>query len=328
MELENRKWQVLGVLPFFCSVSLAQRVDYSVVYVPEESGTEFACITAQGDYVCIPIVERTKMGINWFSNKIIDISKDGGKIAYLSARNNSTNIFIKDLGKQGGSVQRTNRPAVIDFSYAPDGTKICFSEKRGKTNQIFLTDAENGYVCRQITSSAMDYSPIYSSDMTQIFFVRQENQGVSIWGYNVKNNFLSTYSSGMNPCPIPEEDAYICVRSNAEKQTEIWRINYNTGVEECIVSIPGKSFTSPSISPDGEWLLFVGSSKIESGDIQYWNTDIYASRLDGSSLTQLTYHAADDLSPIWSKDGKYIYFISQRGTAEGIANIWRMDFKF
>ena len=24
--------------------------------------------------------------------------------------------------------------------------------------------------------------------------------------------------------------------------------------------------------------------------------------------------------------GKYIYFISQRGNAEGIANIWRMNF--
>ena len=50
--------------------------------------------------------------------------------------------------------------------------------------------------------------------------------------------------------------------------------------------------------------------------------------MDGSEMTQLTYHAADDLSPIWSSDGKYIYFISQRGDAEGNANIWRMTFNY
>ena len=71
-----------------------------------------------------------------------------------------------------------------------------------------------------------------------------------------------------------------------------------------------------------------GGSKIESGSFKYWNTDIYACRTDGSNLTQLTYHAADDLSPIWSPDGKQIYFISQRGDAEGTANIWRMDFNY
>lgn len=319
------KYKVLGVFFLLYSPMYAQRVDYSVVYVPEEAGIEFTCITAQGDYVCMPLVERNKFGVNWFSNKILDISKDGQKMAYLSARNSSTNIFIKELGKQGGSIQRTNRLSVIDFNYSPDGTKICFSESRGKTNQIFLTDAENGYVCRQITSSSLDYSPVFSSDMSQIFFVRQESQGVSIWSHNVNNNFLSTYSTGMNPCPL-SSDTYICVRPNSEKQTEIWKINYKTGIEECIVSVPGKSFTSPIISPDGKWLAFVGASKIELGEIVYWNTDIYVSQLDGTSLTQLTYHAADDLSPVWSKDGKYIYFISQRGTAEGIANIWRMNF--
>ena len=41
-----------------------------------------------------------------------------------------------------------------------------------------------------------------------------------------------------------------------------------------------------------------------------------------------TYHAADDLSPVWSKDGRYIYFVSQRGNKEAKANIWRMTFNY
>ena len=104
--------------------------------------------------------------------------------------------------------------------------------------------------------------------------------------------------------------------------------NTETGVEECIVSHPEHNFSSPVVSPNGQWLLFVGSSKIESGTLVYYNTDLFVSKMDGTGFAQLTYHAADDLSPIWSKDGQYIYFISQRGSKEGKANIWRMKFNY
>lgn len=278
--------------------------------------------------VCMPEVRRTASGIGWFSNRILDISKDGTQIAYLSYRNNTTNIFIKDLAKQGASIQKTNRTAVMDFAYSPDGKNICFSEARGKTNQIFQTTADKGFICRQITSGNQDYSPIYSSDMSLIFFARQENNSTSLWSYHMQNNFLANYCPGMNPWPVKGEDAFICIRPNSAGNSEIWKVNYSTGVEECIVSQPGRDFTSPSISPDGKWLLFVGSSKIESGTIKYWNTDIFVSRLDGTEFTQLTYHAADDLSPVWSKDGRSIYFVSQRGSAEAKANIWHMTFEY
>lgn len=309
----------------FNSVS-AQQVDYSVVSVPEEAGIEFVQMTSPNDYVCMPIVKRNARNINWLSNRILDISTDGKNIAYLSFRNNATNIFIKALDKQGSSIQRTNRANILDFSYSPDGKYICFSEKRGKNNQIFQTHASNGYVCRQITNGNQDFSPIYSSDMKQIFFARQEMKGISIWSHNISNNFLSNYTNGMNPYPLAENNSFICTRLTADGRSEIWKINYETGVEECIVSDLEHSFTSPILSPDKQWILLVGSSKINAGTITYLNTDIYVARTDGSELSQITFHAADDLSPVWSKDGKYIYFISQRGNAEGIANVWRMNF--
>lgn len=314
---------VLGTLPLN-----AQNVDYSVVYVPEETNLHFKQITSASDYVCMPLVKRTKKSLNWLSNRIIDISVDGKKIAYLSYRNDKTNIFIKDLDNKGGSVQRTQRTAVLDFKYSPDGRNICFSETKGKTNQVFVTDAEKGYTCRQITNGNKDYTPVFSNDMQKIFFSRQETKDYSIWSYNIKENYLSSYSSGMNPCPVKGETAYLCVRFNNEGKGEIWKVNYDTGVEEYIISNPEKSFTTPIISPDGRWILFVGESKITTGDFTYLNTDLYVAKIDGTEVTQITYHAADDLSPVWSKDGKKIYFISQRGSKEGVANIWQIDFVY
>lgn len=327
--MQNIKYFVLGLsLLAICNCIKAQQVDYSIVSVPEESGIDFMQISTQSDYVCMPLVKRSQGRIEWLSNHILDISLDGNNIAYLSSRSNTTNIFIKELRKQGSSIQRTNRTGVLDFSYSPDGKFLCFSERRGKITQIFQTNANNGYVCRQITNGNQDYSPTYSSNMALIFFARQETNGVSIWSYNIQNNFLSNYSSGMNPCPIKGEKAFLCTRVNGAGKNEIWKINYETGVEECIVSDPQRSFTTPTLSPDGQWILFVGDSKIDGSSFTYLNTDIFVCKTDGTRFSQITYHAADDLSPVWSKDGKYIYFISQRGDKTGTANIWRMNFSF
>ncbi|MGN1156974.1 MAG: TolB family protein, partial [Agathobacter sp.] len=155
----SKEWIVAAIMLLLPKTTHAQ-VDYSVVSVNEEAGVEFTRVTSENDYVCMPKVVRRGKTASWLTNRIIDISKDGTQLAYLSARNNTTNIFIKDIFRQGSSVQRTNRQAVLDFSYSPDGKLICFSEKSGRFNQIYQTDAKNGYVCRQITSGNMDFSPV------------------------------------------------------------------------------------------------------------------------------------------------------------------------
>lgn len=330
-ENERRMRNKIRLLVLALSVSgvaCAQTVDYSVVSVPEETGADFMKITKSSDYVCMPEIKRFGSKISWLTNRIIDISKDGNSVAFLSFRNDKTNIFIKDLALQGSSRQRTNRSRVLDFSYSPDGKKICFSETLGKNNQVFLTDAEKGYVCRQVTSGNSDFSPIYSMSMKQIFFTRLEVKSSSIWAYDVANNFVSSYAAGLNPYPLKDESAFICARFNPEGRGEIWKINYQTGQEDCIVSDPVHSYTSPVVSPDGKWILFVGDGHLSNGNKTYMNTDIFVCRIDGTDFAQLTYHAADDICPVWSIDGKYVYFISQRGDADGTANIWRMKFLY
>lgn len=318
----------------------AKRVkfDYSLVFVPEEGGVKFEKITDDAD--CVSdydggIVGKTQgifgnkktTTIDWWVIPQIGLSPDGKRLAYVNQKNGTTNVMIKNASKGGASVQRTFRTNVQGFSWSPDGSTICFTEIRNKHQGIYLVDANQGTVVRQISNGTdNDFGGVISNDGNTIFFHRGEGlSSYSLWSYDRKTNLFSNYSRGMTACLIPNDPNTIyCARFTSNKDSEIWRINFKTGVEEVILAQPGKSFTTPQLSPDGKWLLITGSSRSEKEGIA--NTDIFVVRTDGTQFTQLTYHPGNDLSPIWSPDGKSIYFLSQRGSADKVYNVWRMDF--
>ena len=66
------------------------------------------------------------------------------------------------------------------------------------------------------------------------------------------------------------------------------------------------SFWTPAFSPDGRRLALDIAS--ESG-----NGDIWVEDLDRSIHTRLTFDEGDDTGPVWSPDGEWIYFQSDRG---------------
>ena len=56
-------------------------------------------------------------------------------------------------------------------------------------------------------------------------------------------------------------------------------------------------------------------SQAENGHVDVWTIGV-----DGSGLHQVTHDPADDTVPIWSRDGRFIYFTSNR---TGRLEIWR-----
>ena len=58
MKRQTLKYLLASASMAFSISVCAQRVDYSVVSVPEESGSQFIRITSDADCVCMPIVKR------------------------------------------------------------------------------------------------------------------------------------------------------------------------------------------------------------------------------------------------------------------------------
>jgi Tol biopolymer transport system component len=73
-----------------------------------------------------------------------------------------------------------------------------------------------------------------------------------------------------------------------------------------VTSVPGDALAHSSLSPDG--------SRVAFASIAAGHSDIWTQRVDGSDLRQLTNDETADSWPVWSPDGEWIVFNSDRAT--------------
>lgn len=320
----------------------SQKTVYLEMFSPEESGLNLVKITDEANGSVVAGTSSSLTGGSNYVNSIwgynkdhnfkwscipnLVVSPDGFKLAYVANINKQNNIMVRNTNSQGISTQRTFRNVSGGFCWGEDG-RLYFADNNAPNYYINSVDAEQGNVMLQHTSGNVDDSfPAISKDGKVLFFTRWiAAYGPSIWALNKETGTLSSCARGFNACPIPDNNnAFYCVRNSTAGRSEIWYVDYVNGKESVIVSDVNHSFTNPTLSPDGSWLLLVGNST--SSISKKENTDIYAVRTDGTHLTQLTYHPENDLCPAWSKDGRSIFFISSRANKERSYNIWQMTF--
>lgn len=309
----------------FLESSTPQEQGISLTKITDEAQTS---VVGNREYSSIASLMTTGTGgskrnnIYWDTRTVISLSPDGEEIAYLSIVDDAPNVMIKQSKAGGPATQRTFRTArTIDWG---NDNNIYFNDNIGSNSTIGSVDAHKGSLVKQMTNNNNDWNPVLTKNKELLYFTRYDNSGPSIWMLNIKTGELTNCSRGFNPEPY-SDDPYkiLCSRNSTKGNTEIWMLDLKNGTETLLVSDQEKGFSSPKVSPNGEWVLLVGNSVSSINKTK--NTDIYAIKMDGTQLTQLTYHPEVDTSPIWSPDGKYIYFISSRANKDRKFNIWRIS---
>lgn len=307
-------------------------------YVDEETGISVTKITDDdmnpvlgpmaskvlfnGDVLRSIVAGSKNGGYQWYTQRLLHISPDGNELAYLTRKNKANNIMVCRTTGKGESTQRTFNN-VDDFYWGSDD-KLYFSDIVDSHNKkIVSIDSHKDSKIRQLTSNNIDFNPA-TKDGNIIFFTRLDDKGPSIWCINAKSGELLKCARGYQPTPISDNE-FLCTRNSTNGNSEIWLVDYVHSKETLIVANKDQGFSNASLSPDGKWIL-LQANNTKSKDLKKQNLDLFVIRPDGTQLTQLTYHPSDDFCPVWSADGKQIYFISSRGSKNDKFNIWRMNF--
>ena len=327
---------VLSVAVFAPNVHAKEFVE---MFTPEETGLNVQKITDENNNsVCGSVTGKglpsnftlTSLGgckdakFRWTCNQLLSLSPDGERLAYVGEVNKQHNVMIRKATAVGASTQRSFRN-VSGIHWGADDKLYYADITDFPQSRISCTNAMSGNIMRQLTNNNSDNNPVVTKDGNIVFFTRLDKSGPSIWALNQKTGELTSCARGFNPAIIGDKtDEFLCVRNSTSGNSEIWLVNYDKGQETLILSDKNRGYTNPIVSPDGQWILVVGNNK--SAISKKHNLDIFAVKIDGSNLVQLTYHPADDCSPIWSADGKSVFFISYRTNKDDYYNIWKLRF--
>lgn len=338
-----------------CAAALSgcATVNLGLQSVPEEGGIRFTQVTSTDDNVVAPkIFQSREFGVRYGVMKPFDLAPNGRTIAFLGAKNEQVNVFLKDTRGGVATTQRTFRDAVFDVSFSGDGQRIAFADLRNQRWNVYEVSASQGSAIKQITNfEQVSRYPVYAPNANKLMFVQAEPSMVAapaarglggilvgpagkelvtgetrfyVWETDMEKNAYTQHSEGYAPAYSPDGKRLAITRNSRDhSNAEIWLVDLGAGTETLVASSKGQGYSQPSFSPDGRRLVFTGVTHREKS--RPANLDIFVVDVDGSNLTQLTFHPAHDLAARFSPDGNAIYFLSQRGNAKGSWNIWRMD---
>jgi Tol biopolymer transport system component/tRNA A-37 threonylcarbamoyl transferase component Bud32 len=217
------------------------------------------------------------------------------------------------------SVQLTGQTGTEGFPHlAPDGETFVFAARTNGRFDIFLQKiGEKTAVNLTEDSPADDTQPVFSPDGRSIAF-RSERAGGGIFvmdtgGRNLRRiadfGFYPAWSPDGRQIAVDERGFF---RPSTRPPGSLWIINVETGEKR---KLTGDRAYQPSWSPDGRriafWFIHANTSR----------RDVATVSVDGGEPVPVTDAAGTNWNPVFSPDGKYLYFASDRS---GNMAFWRV----
>jgi serine/threonine protein kinase len=215
-------------------------------------------------------------------------------------------------------------------SLSPDGSTVLYVKTIAGRSHIFSQAAARGADAIDLSanSPADDTQPSFSPDGQQIAF-RSERDGGGLFLMSSMGGAVHRLSNlGFNPAWSPNGKEIVCGTASIESpqfrtsMSSIFRINVATGARCRVTQVIDSA--QPSWSPHGLRIAYWGL-RAETGQPSIWTVPAGEKTIvSESSWKEIP--AVDDghlnWNPVWSRDGRYLYFASDRG---GIMSFWRIS---
>lgn len=197
-------------------------------------------------------------------------------------------------------------------SLAPDGRSLVYASRASGNWDIYRSGPGDGKI-RNLTEDCEedDTQPAFSPDGEWIAFRSQREGGgvfvMAATGGAVKR--LTPAGHYYHPAWSPDGREILCTRENVDDPAErtagprkVWAFTVGDGSERLVTN---DDISLPQWSPHGRRIAYWGNR-------QKTQRDIWTMPARGGEPVDVTNDKYLDWNPVWSPDGRHLYFLSDR----------------
>ncbi len=314
-------------------------------YNPYRYGQAFWTFTTRvwGDSIIYPLFSQSaKIGYKAAMDSVLGVDVK----TFSGMWKTATESYFKNLMKDSTETL-TGKPLLAakntgDYNISPvispDGKYLAFiSEKDVFTIDLYLADVEKGKIISKLSSTLrndeidgfnfIESSGSWSPDSRKfayVAFIRGENRLIII---DVKKDkiieeiSIPGIKAFSNPAWSPD-GKYIAFTGTSSGISNLFIYHYHTG-DVSQLTHDKYAYIHPAWSPDGKYLAFATDKNIIEGRKAYVTHafDLGIMNLKTGEIKVFDlFQGAGNLNPVFSNDGKSIFFLSDR---DGYRNLYR-----
>jgi len=313
-------------------------------YFPYRYGEAFWSFlgSTYGDTIIVPFFKNTaRFGLDYGIKRTFGYDEKTLSQLWKNSIENAYKPLLKDttqtpVGKK--IIDAKNGGAyTVAPSISPDGNYMTFlSQKELFTIDLYLADAHTGQIIRKLTSK------VSNTHIDEFNFI----ESAGAWSPDGKKFAFSIFSKGRNRMLVVEvpsgkvldnlamgkaeqfsnlswspDGDHIVFQGMSEGQGDLYMYSFAT---KKITQLTNDKYSDyqPSFSRDGKKIVFASDrttyDKSLSQDITFNLAELDIAT--GKVTDIKVFNGANNLNPVYSSDGKQIYFLSNR---DGFRNLYR-----
>lgn len=270
-----------------------------------------------GEYNLYNLEAGKKNNLTKFNSSIKSafVNANGGKVVFekdyqlwmydvASKKSGKLNIEIVRNSLLQNNKDYDVRGKISSFDVSPDGKKIAFTSR----GELFVSDIEGKFI-----------EQINKGNAERALEVKWLNDNKTLLFNETKNGYLNLFtiaadgSGGLKKISSNNQDDR-CIAFNKKRtkavylsgRNEVRLLDLTTMKSEFLTrdELWGFNNAMPAFSPNDQYISFTAFRGFEQ-DIMLYN-------MQSKKVINLTNTSVTETNPMWSADGKYIYFTSSR----------------